>query len=242
MTRLPDAQTIRERIGRVMERIYDAGKRSGRNPEEIRLVLVTKTHPVETIQAAIVAGARYLGENYAEEAVGKIQAVREPHDLEWHMIGHVQSRKADLVCQHFHYLHSLDSLKLAIRLNRFLQEQGRILPALLECNTSGESTKYGWEIVREDQWGNLLAELREVVDLSNLKVQGLMTMAPFLESPEQARPFFNRLRRFQAFLKKNIPQISWTELSMGMSSDFEVAVEEGATWVRIGQAILGPRT
>ncbi len=237
-----DANTIRDRLDRVMERIFRAGQRAGRGSEDIRLVVVTKTHPVEIIQSAIEAGARRLGENYAEEAVEKIKAIQKSPGLEWHMIGHVQSRKADLVCQYFNYLHSLDSLKLAARLNRFAQENNVILPVLLECNASGETTKYGWNIVEAAKWAGLLDEMAQIVNFSNLQVQGLMTMAPFLDNAQEARPYFTQLRRFQEFLQSHIAQAEWQELSMGMSSDFEIAIEEGATWVRIGQAILGPRT
>ena len=236
-----DAKTIRDRLDHVSEQIFRAGQRAGRDPKKIRLVLVTKTHPVETILAAVEAGACRLGENYAEEAVEKIKALQKSPGLEWHMIGHVQSRKADLVCQYFHYLHSLDSLKLATRLNRFAQENNVILPVLLECNASGETTKFGWNIIQAAKWTDLLEEMTKIVSLSNLQVQGLMTMAPFLDNAQEARPFFTQLRRFQEFLQSHIAQASWHELSMGMSSDYEVAIEEGATWVRIGQAILGPR-
>ena len=235
-------KTIQDRLERVMERVYCAAQRSGRNPTAVRLVLVTKTHPVEVVLAAVDAGARRFGENYAEEALPKIQACQNVPGVEWHMIGHIQSRKAALVCQHFAYVHSLDGARLALRLNRFAVEQGKVLPVLLECNASGEQTKFGWGIHDEAGWVDLLPDIHQVVSQSNLRVLGLMTMAPYTEDAQFTRPFFNRLRRFAIYLQEKIPQASWTELSMGMSGDYEAAVEEGATWVRIGQAILGARS
>ncbi len=164
-------------------------------------------------------------------------------ELEWHMIGHLQSRKARLVCEHFAYLHALDSLKLAERLDRFAAELGRKLPVLLECNVSGEQTKFGYPVWHEDSWQELAGGILPVYwILPHLQVRGLMTMAPFFDEPEPARPYFQRLRRFQAFLMKYFPQADWAELSMGMSGDFTVAVQEGATLVRVGTAIMGARS
>jgi hypothetical protein len=235
------AEQIRENYLEVLARIAKAAQRAGREPADIRLVVVTKSHPVEAAWAAAVAGAQHLGENYAEEGAGKQAERTWPAGITWHMIGHVQSRKAGLVCAHYGYLHSLDSLKLANRLERCAEERGQRLPVLLECNVSGESTKSGWPAWNLADWPALLLELRQIVTLPHLQVRGLMTMAPFLPEPEQARPYFRRLRQLQAFLRQELPQVDWAELSMGMSADFEAAIEEGATWVRVGQAILGPR-
>jgi pyridoxal phosphate enzyme (YggS family) len=138
-------------------------------------------------------------------------------------------------------MHSLDSLKLAQRLDRFAAELGRKLPLLLECNVSGEETKYGWPAWDEDRWEALLPEVAQVIELKNLEVRGLMTMAPFFDEPELARPYFRRLRRLQEFFKRCLPRANWQELSMGMSGDYIVAIQEGATIVRIGTAIMGPR-
>jgi pyridoxal phosphate enzyme (YggS family) len=157
------------------------------------------------------------------------------------MIGHIQSRKARLVSENFDWIHSLDSLKLARRLDQFAAEASRRIPVLLECNVSGEGSKSGWEAWREEDWPKLLPELEAVAAYEHLEVHGLMTMAPYLADPEKARPYFNRLRRLQAFLTAQLPQANWHELSMGMSDDFEIAIQEGATIVRIGTAILGPR-
>jgi hypothetical protein len=226
---------------RVLEQIANAAISAGRDPQSVKLVVVTKGHPVEAVLQALRAGIRVFGENYAEEGVAKKLACGAIARVEWHMIGHVQSRKAQLVCQHFDWMHSLDSLKLAQRLNRFAAEFGRKLPLLLECNVSGEETKYGWPAWDENQWEALLPEVAQVVELENLEVRGLMTMAPFFDEPEPARPYFRRLRRLQEFFERCLPQANWQELSMGMSGDYTVAIQEGATIVRIGTAIMGPR-
>jgi pyridoxal phosphate enzyme (YggS family) len=225
-------------------------------------VVVTKLQPVEIVREAIAAGAQYLGENYADEALAKKLALqtqppitpeipltqaggltppRQPHDVEWHIIGHVQSRKVRLVSEYFDYLHSLDSLKLAQRLDHACGEFKRVLPVLFEFNVSGESSKSGWPAWDETRWPDLLPNIHEIAELPHLRVEGVMTMPPYFENSEEARPFFIRLRKLQEYLTQHIPQTGWNELSMGMSGDFEVAIQEGATWVRVGQAILGPR-
>jgi PLP dependent protein len=231
--------SIHTRYERVLAQIAEASARSGR-ARPVRLVVVTKSQPLEIVRAAVAAGAFILGENYAEEAVQKIAALGQTA-VEWHMIGHVQSRKADLVAAHFDMLHSLDSQKLAARLDRFCAEAGRTLPVLLEMNVSGETSKYGFPAWDEAAWPNLLPTLENLMQFPHIKVRGLMTMPPYFDDPEQARPYFRRMRRLLEFLAERLPQVEWTELSMGTSADFPVAVEEGATFVRVGQAILGPR-
>ena len=241
---------------RVLEQIDQAARSAGRELEEVGVVVVTKGHPVEAVHQAIAAGLRIFGENYAEEGIQKIKTCSGLNNLEWHMIGHIQSRKARLVCEYYQWVHSLDSLKLANRLDGFLgslqlPEQERVerisikskrrLPVLLECNVSGEETKFGWPAWKEEEWENLLPDVAQVLAFPNLEVRGLMTMAPFLPNPEQTRPYFQRLRRLQQFFLRHFPQSDWRELSMGMSADFEVAVQEGATLVRIGTAIMGTR-
>lgn len=234
-------QRIAQNYQRVLERIDLAARRAGRNPSSVRLVVVSKTQPAQAIAAVVAAGARQLGENYAEEVLPKKAALPELPGVEWHMIGHVQSRKAELVCEHFQYLHSLDSLKLAQRLDRFASQLGRRLPALLECNVSGEAAKSGFAAWQETDWDALLPEFEQIAALPGLSIRGLMTMPPFSDDPEAARPTFRTLQRLQAFLTRRLPAVAWLELSMGMSADFETAIEEGATWVRVGQAIFGPR-
>ncbi|HSK65772.1 MAG TPA: YggS family pyridoxal phosphate-dependent enzyme [Anaerolineales bacterium] len=234
--------SIRENHRRVLDQIAGAASRSGRDPGSVRLVVVTKTHPLEVIRAALQAGVRLFGENYAEEGVMKIQSLPAQSGVEWHMIGHVQSRKARLVADHFALLHSLDSLKLARRLDRFAAEAKRTLPVLLEFNVGGEETKSGWDASDETQWESFLPDLTALAKLSNLRIQGLMTMPPLGTGPEDSRRFFQRLRRLRDHRAARFPQADWHELSMGTSADFEVAVEEGATLVRVGTAIVGART
>ena len=233
--------SIRERYLSTLDIIASAARKSGRNPEEIRLVVVTKTQSLETVQAAIEAGVRILGENYPEEGVMKIQSLSGQSGVEWHMIGHVQSRKARLVADHFALLHSLDSLKLAQRLDRFAGEANRVLPVLLEFNVGGEESKSGWNAPDEKQWDAFLPEIQSILDSPHLRVKGLMTMPPLETDPQEARRFFQRLRRLRDHLARQFPQGDWSELSMGTSADYAVAVEEGATFVRVGTAIVGAR-
>lgn len=232
---------IAENYRRVVDDIEQTALQAGRQPAAIRLVTVTKGHPVEAIREALQAGACWLGENYVEEALPKIAGLAGMTGVEWHMIGHVQSRKAQLVSQSFGMLHSLDSLKLAKRLDRFSAEQGRVLPALLECNVSGEETKHGWSAWDEAAWDTLLPDIHEISALPNLRVTGLMTMAPYSDDPEHSRPYFQRLRRLADYLQAQLPEIAFSELSMGMSGDYRVAIQEGATILRIGTAIMGVR-
>jgi len=231
---------IRERYLKVLEKIIEASTRSGRNVGGIRLVVVTKSQPLEIVKAAITAGATMLGENYAEEAVSKISAFRDS-SVEWHMIGHVQTRKADLVPGNFSLMHSLDSLKLAGRLNRICNETNRKLPVLLEVNVSGEESKFGFPGWDEGHWTELVPLFEQIIAFPGLNICGLMSMPPFFADPEEVRPYFRRLRDLQMYLVERLPQTSWSELSMGTSGDFQVAIEEGATIVRVGQEILGPR-
>jgi pyridoxal phosphate enzyme (YggS family) len=234
-------ESIRERYLQTLERIAAAARKAGRDPGAVKLVVVTKAKSVETVRAAIEAGVTILGENYAEEGVTKLQSLRGFSAVEWHMIGHVQSRKAKLVAENFDFLHSLDSLKLARRLDRFCGEAGRRLPVLLEFNVGGEQSKGGWTAWDETRWQDLSADVAAILDLPNLQVRGLMAMPPLGENAEFSRSFFRRLKRLQGFLAAQFPQAHLTELSMGTSFDYEVAIEEGATFVRVGTAIVGAR-
>ncbi|HEX2997763.1 MAG TPA: YggS family pyridoxal phosphate-dependent enzyme [Anaerolineales bacterium] len=233
--------SIRENYQSTLDRIASAARESSRDPGEIRLVVVTKTQPLEVAMAAIEAGVRILGENYPEEGVTKMQSIGEQSGVEWHMIGHVQSRKARLVADHFALLHSLDSLKLAQRLDRFAAEGNRVLPVLLEFNVGGEESKSGWDASDESRWDALLPEIAGLLELPNLRVRGLMTMPPLGTEPEDSRRFFLRLRHLRDHLAAQFPQADWHELSMGTSTDYPIAVEEGATLVRVGTAIVGAR-
>jgi hypothetical protein len=233
--------SIRERHQRVLGQIAAAAAGSRRDPQAVRLVVVTKAQPLAVVQAAIEAGILILGENFAEEAVAKISALKIESEVEWHMIGHVQSRKADLVAGHFSMLHSLDSLKLAARLERFCEAYGKTLPVLLEFNVGGEESKFGWTAWDQARWPDLLPEIGQMLQFPHLSVRGLMTMPPYFEQAELSRPYFQRLCRLRDYLGVQFPQVDWRELSMGTSADFEAAVQEGATYVRVGQAILGSR-
>lgn len=233
--------SIRENYQHTLNQIANAARKSDRTPGEIRLVVVTKSQPVEVVQAAIEAGVRILGENYPEEAVTKMQSLAEQSGVEWHMIGHVQSRKARLVADHFALLHSLDSLKLAQRLDRFAAERDHVLPVLLEFNVGGEESKSGWDASEEVHWDAWMPEIADLLSLPHVHVHGLMTMPPLGTNPEDARPFFQRLRRLRDHLATRFPDADWHELSMGTSADYIVAVEEGATLVRVGTAIVGAR-
>lgn len=242
MSALPPDPGIQRRYQQVYADIAETALACGRNPHQVRLVVVTKGHPLGAVRQVIEAGARLLGENYVEEAVGKMSVMPGDQAVEWHMIGHVQSRKARQVSQWFSMLHSLDSTKLALKLSNAAGAEARRMPVLLECNTSGEESKYGFSVWQESRWEDLLDDFRQVINLPNLEVRGLMTMAPFFDAPEAARPFFARLRRLRDFLNDQLPGPYWQELSMGMSGDYQAAIQEGATLVRIGTAIMGSRS
>jgi pyridoxal phosphate enzyme (YggS family) len=232
---------LEENIAAVKERIARAAQQAGRNPAEITLVAVSKTHPPETVEAAARAGLADFGENRLEEAGPKMKAVAAD-GLRWHMIGHLQSRKAgEAGTAGFALIHSVDSLKLAQRLSRQTAAAGLVVPVLLECNVSGEVSKEGFAAEASAQWQALLPEVSAILALPGLEVRGLMTMAPVVQQPAATRPFFRRLRELRDCLRINLPQNQWRELSMGMTDDFESAIAEGATLVRIGRAIFGER-
>jgi pyridoxal phosphate enzyme (YggS family) len=234
-------QSIREKYLSTLQKISDAARLVGRDPESIKLVVVTKKQSIEVVRAAIEAGVKILGENYPEEGVTKLQSLRGISAVEWHMIGHVQSRKAQLVAGNFNFLHSLDSLKLAQRLDRFCAEAGRSLPVLLEFNLGGEDSKSGWLASHEALWPALLTEVSAIMALPNLQVRGLMVMPPLGTAAESSRPYFQKLKRLQQYFYRQFPDADFSELSMGTSLDYEVAVQEGATLVRVGAAIVGER-
>jgi pyridoxal phosphate enzyme (YggS family) len=232
---------VKDNYQQVLERIESTAKSAGRNPKEIKLVVVTKTQPVNVIRMLINAGATDFGENYIEEAIPKIQLLIMNKKLIWHMIGHVQSRKAQSVVKYFQYLHSLDNVKVAERLSRFGQILDKQLPTWLEFNVSGEGSKYGWDISAGENWKKILPDIENILRLPNLNILGVMTMPPYSNDPETSRPYFKQLKKFQKYIIDNFHLTGFRELSMGMSSDYEVAIQEGSTCVRIGQAILGPR-
>jgi pyridoxal phosphate enzyme (YggS family) len=237
-----DQEQIQKNYQAVLEQISASAEASGRSSQDVRLVVVTKGHSVDAIHPVIAAGAQLLGENYVEAAIPKIDRLKSLSGIEWHMIGHIQSRKAQTVCEYFQYVHSLDNLKLAGRLDRFAGELDISLPVLLECNVSGEDTKSGFPVWRDIDLRVFFAAVSEIISLEHLEVHGLMTMPPFSEDPEDARPHFKRLKNLQGRLSRQFPETDWRELSMGMSGDFQAAIEEGATLVRIGTAIMGSRS
>ncbi len=225
-----------ERIKDVYRRISSAVIRSGRNPFDVKLVAVTKTVPVERIKAAADLGLRVFGENRVQEAQEKIAACRSQCPdcaIEWHMIGHLQKNKAKTAVRLFELIHSLDSLDLAGYLNKHAEEAGKVQRVLIEVKLSPEETKYG--VARE----NLMSLLESVSGMKNLKLEGLMTVPPFFDNPETARPYFRNLRYLRDEAEKKGFRLP--ELSMGMTNDYEVAILEGATMVRIGTGIFGER-
>ena len=223
----------------VLERIAKTAQAAGRDEKAIRLVVVTKGHPVEQIQELYQLGARLMGENRIAEAREKQAALENLSGIDWQMIGHLQSRKAADAAGRFGLIHSVDSLKLAWRLDRFAREMGVIQSVLLQFNVSGEESKFGFEASDERGWEGLFPAVEEMLSFAHVQVRGLMTMAPYSLDPETARPSFARLRRLRDALVKQFPAGGWNELSMGMSGDFETAIEEGATLLRIGTAITG---
>ncbi len=233
--------TIRDRYDFIQNRIYQAAHDSGHDPAKIRLVVVTKGHSIDVVNEAIGAGAHLLGENYVEEAVEKLSKVSKSTDIQWHMIGHIQRRKARLVVDNFSLIHSIDNFKLASKISEICRETGKLLPVLLECNMTGEATKFGWECWDKSTWPVFVDQVSELCNLPGIQINGLMTMAPYSEEPELARPAFRRLSQLRNFLGGQIQAVNWNELSMGMSGDYEVAIQEGATMLRIGTAIVGSR-
>jgi pyridoxal phosphate enzyme (YggS family) len=232
---------IQSNLERVQDKITAAAHKACRNVWTVKLVAVTKKQSVETIKAAIAAGITCFGENYAEEAVEKLRKLNHGNAFEWHMIGHIQSRKAAIVCEYFDYVHSVDRMKIAQYLNRYAGERGITLPVLIEVNLSGEKSKFGWQAFNQQQWPDIVQEFEKLGDMKNIQVKGLMTMPPLFDDPEQARPIYQKLKRFQEYLSKNLPELMWEELSIGTSFDYEIAIEEGATMVRIGTEIFGER-
>ena len=223
---------LQENLTRIRSRIDQACERSGRQPDSVRLMAVSKNQPPERVAEAASAGLTLFGENRIQEAKVKIPLC--PGQLEWHFIGHLQSNKSRDAVSLFHVVQGVDSLALAEELQKQAIKQARSLPILLEVNVAGESSKFGWNPDR------LLAELLQLNALNRLEVHGLMTIAPYAVDPEQVRPIFRRLRelrdRCTDLMGAPIPV-----LSMGMSGDLEVAIEEGATLVRVGTALFGER-
>jgi pyridoxal phosphate enzyme (YggS family) len=228
---LPFMDELRERVAAVRRRIEAAAARSGRPGSAVTLVAVSKTMPVDTVREAVTAGATILGENRVQEARDKIAALGGV--AEWHLIGYLQTNKAKLAVSLFDRIHSLDSIRLAQELERHAAEAGRRVRCLIEVNVGGEEQKQG---ASKDEVRPLL---EAAGGMPHLLVEGLMAIPPFLSDPEAIRPYFRRLRMLRDELARD--GFSLPDLSMGMTHDFEVAIEEGATLVRVGTAIFGPR-
>jgi pyridoxal phosphate enzyme (YggS family) len=263
-------ETIALRIESVRERIAAAARRAGRSPDQITLVGVSKTHPPELVAQALAAGLHDFGENRVQEAEPKIAALAgERNAITWHLIGHLQSNKAKRAAGLFDLVHSVDSLALAQALARGFEtsrqadketksvfstnslspslpvSQSPHLPVLLQVNVSGEASKDGFDLAgwqaRPDLLDRFFAEVEQIMALPNLRVGGLMTIAPWSDDPAAARPTFRSTLLLRDALAKRFPSADWSVLSMGMSDDFEVAIAEGATIVRVGRAIFGAR-
>jgi pyridoxal phosphate enzyme (YggS family) len=229
------AVDIRENLARVEERLTAACRRSGRRREDVKLVAISKTHPPELIRAAFDAGLRDFGENRVQEARAKRPALADLVAT-WHLVGRLQTNKARAACELFHWVHSVDSLRLAEKLAQAAAPSGKRLPVLIEVKLGEETSKAG---VRSDEVPGLAGQIGR---LTALELHGLMVIPPFLPDPEAVRPYFRQLRTLaQEIAARNLPNVSMQEISMGMSHDFEVAVEEGATIVRVGTAIFGTR-
>lgn len=250
---MADTQTypvIRQALARVQERIHTAAARAGRAPSGITLVAVSKTFPASAVLAAVGAGQRDFGENRVEEAVPKMQEVGvQAVELRWHMIGHLQSRKVKDAIGPFALIHSVDTVKLAEALDRRIAAHQLPNSApqsiLLECNVSGEEAKSGFNVAGWEKdpavFEAFVSDVARVAALPNVRLCGLMTMPPIVPQPDMARPYFASLHALRETLRQRFPAVAWDHLSMGMTDDFEAAIAEGATLVRIGRAIFGER-
>ena len=219
---------------RLMEQISRAAARTGRDTASIRLLAAAKSQPVELIRAAVSAGVSLIGENYVQEAAVVKASIQEP--VEWHMIGHLQRNKAKSAVALFDLIESLDSMALARELDKEGRKVGKRVRVFVEVNLGGEESKTG---IAKDQ---VIPLMKEAAQLENLAVEGLMIVPPFCENPQDARPYFRALRELFCRLQDlRLPNSALKDLSMGMSQDYSVAIEEGATIVRIGTALFGPR-
>ena len=226
---------MKDRITQIQNRIARAAESCGRSPDEVKLVAVSKTKPVASVQQALDAGLDLFGENYIQEAREKVNALAAS-PAQWHFIGHLQSNKAKYAVRLFDLIHSVDSEKLAGELNKQAAKTGKVQPILLQVNIARETSKSGTS--REEA----VDLVTRISTLESLSLKGLMTMPPFFDNQEKARPYFRLLRELRDHIRDlTIPGIAMDELSMGMTGDFEAAIEEGATLVRIGTAIFGGR-
>ena len=225
---------LKENLKTVEEHVLEACKRAGRSREEVTLIAVSKTKPLEMLQEIYGEGVRDFGENKVQELCDKIEQL--PSDIRWHMIGHLQRNKVKYIVGKVALIHSVDTYRLAEEINIQAKKRGIIVPILVEVNIAGEKTKFG--TTAEDAM--LLVE--EISKLENVRIKGLMTIAPFVENPEDNRLYFRKIKQLSVDItNKNIDNVSMEILSMGMTGDYEVAIEEGATMVRVGTGIFGAR-
>ncbi len=230
--------SIAKNIAKVHERMESAAKRAGRSPDDVTLLAVTKTLTEAPIREAYAAGLRLFGENRVQEFTDKFESICDLANVEWRLIGHLQSNKAAKAAGMFSAIDTIDSLRLAERVNAAAEKQGKILPVLIEVNVGGEAAKAGVPPVSSE----LEQILRAAPRLEALRIRGLMTVPPMAHDPEEARPYFRMLAKVRdEIAARHLPGVSMEELSMGMSHDFEVAIEEGSTCVRVGTAIFGAR-
>lgn len=233
---------IQEHYDKVMENVKAACKRSKRNPDEITLVVVTKGQPAEKILEVVNCGATVLGENYPEETLQKISEIKDRVKPEWHMIGHLQSRKIKLMSPTFSMIHSVDSLELAQKLDRYYAERNEKGNILLEVNVAGEESKFGFNASTKPLREALVIDFAQLREMKNIKICGLMTMPPYAEIGQDNKKVFDVCREFCDLMARKLALADCNQLSMGTSSDYEAAIECGATYVRIGEAIMGKRT
>jgi len=231
-----DKQTFTANLRSVRQRIDAAASRAGRNPEDIRLMAVTKTFPLEYIEVARQAGLALFGENRVQEAQSKYQSLSDDSELELHLIGHLQRNKAKIAASLFRCVQSIDKPATAEALNRYCGELGRKMDILLELNTSGEETKFGFAEAEQ-----LWAACEQIARLDCLQIRGVMTVGPFTTDKDRMRRSFASLRECRDGLRSRYPELSADILSMGMSGDFEIAIGEGATLIRLGTVLFGPR-
>ena len=225
---------IAEQLQTVRNEITEACKRSGRNPEEVTLIAVSKTKPVSMIEEAIQAGQTVFGENKVQELCSKYEVL--PKNLTWHLIGHLQRNKVKYIADKAALIHSVDSLRLAETIDQEGKKHNRVIPVLIEVNVAEEDTKFGVTVEET------LPLIEEISKLSNIQVKGLMTIAPYVDNPEENRPVFRRLKKLSVDIdSKNMNNVYMDILSMGMTNDYQVAVEEEATMVRVGTGIFGER-
>jgi pyridoxal phosphate enzyme (YggS family) len=231
--------SVAENIARIRAVIQVASARAGCKPDDVTLMAVSKTFPAESVRDAYAAGIRVFGENRVQEFAGKTEALRDLADAEWHMIGHLQTNKAAKAVELFSAVDSVDSLKLARKLNEAASQLGKKLSVLIELNVGGEAAKTGMDPESRE----LEDLLSAATQLEHLAIRGLMTVPPFTDDPQQARPFFRKLRELRdQIAAQHLPSVSMDVLSMGMSHDFEIAIEEGSTCVRVGTGIFGARS